>query len=117
MRRWIGTYILDEHGQPVPEPDTLRWAKWFETANRVVRQDRVEDIVVSTVFLGLDHNWYEGAHEPILWEAMIFGGVEDQYQRRYSSLKDAEEGHIQALMMIEPWAKDVKEFNLMMTLQ
>jgi hypothetical protein len=114
---WIGQYILDEGGNPVPEPNTLRWAFWFEKANRIVRQDRVGEVLISTVFLGLDHYYRDDAHEPVLWETMIFGGPEDQYQRRYTSRAAAEQGHIDAMMLIEPWAMDIRELNRMMELQ
>jgi hypothetical protein len=51
------------------------------------------------VFLGLDHSWTPGG-KPVLWETMIFGGEHDQYQERYTSHKDALEGHEKALTLI-----------------
>jgi hypothetical protein len=117
--QWIGQYILDKDGEPVPEPDSLKWAIWFEQAsNRAVRQDHVGVVMVSTVFLGLDHYWPRNeAHEPVLWETMIFRGEHDQYQRRYTSRQAAEAGHVEAMMMIEPWVADIKELDRMMALQ
>lgn len=56
---------------PVPEPDVLKWAEWFGSADRVVAQTEIGASMVSTVFLGLDHNfWVEGP--PLLFESMIF---------------------------------------------
>lgn len=53
-------------------------------------------VTVSTVFLGLDHNWgYQGA--PVLFETMIFGGGHDQYQKRYCTWDEAELGHKRAV--------------------
>ncbi len=93
----VGTYIL-KHGMPVEEPDLLTWSRWFENADaeRTVAQTQVSpDVLVSTVFLGLDHNWGEGP--PILWETMIFGGPQDGYQERYSARAAAEAGHLDAV--------------------
>lgn len=72
-------YILNENGNPVAEPDLLKWAKWCEKTldNRVAR-DEIGDSLISTVFLSLDHNW--GSGPPILWETMVFGGELDEEQ-------------------------------------
>jgi hypothetical protein len=96
-----GRYILDDDGEPVPEPALLRWVRWMEHGtNHIVQQTRLNDRVhVSTVFLGLDHNFgWKGP--PVLWETMIFGGVLDGYQERYSSLGDAILGHELACLTV-----------------
>jgi len=86
----IKHYILDGHN-PV-SVDLMRWATWFERADRHVAQSGVKDgVQVSTVFLGLDHSWGEGP--PMLFETMIFGGEHDQYQERCSTWGQAEEMH------------------------
>ncbi len=97
-------YILDENGNPVPCDDLLTWGEQFEkNPGRVLAQDRIKvgekDILVSTVFLGLDHNFGEG--EPILWETMIFGGEHDQYQERYETRAGASIGHQRALSLVK----------------
>ncbi len=52
-----GRYILDAEGNPVPEPDLLKWGRWIEMAERRVALTKVaKDVEVSTVFLGLDYN-------------------------------------------------------------
>ena len=86
-----GKYILDGK-TPVVASDLPTWARWFETANRIVKQTPIaDDIRVSTVFLGLDHSWGKGA--PLLFETMCFGGPLDEAQDRYSTWQEAEEGH------------------------
>jgi hypothetical protein len=90
-------YVLDAAGDPVPEPDVLVWGRWFESADRHVAQDMDEgegaaNIRVSTVFLGLDHSFRE-AGPPVLWETLVFGGVLDGEQHRYTSRADALRGH------------------------
>ncbi len=50
-------YILDADHVPVAV-DISIWGAWFEKSDdaRVVAQDNIGDIFVSTVFLGIDHN-------------------------------------------------------------
>ena len=94
-------YILVDN-KPVLETDLLKWAAWFEgrVERRIVQQHRFYGYpfrLVSTVFLGLDHNFFsEGP--PILWETMIFGGHMNDFQQRYSSLEEAMKGHREALV-------------------
>lgn len=67
------TYILKD-GKPVLV-DSMTWAYWFQKVRkeRIVKQERIGKYRVSTVFLGLDHNWNPKG-PPILWETMVFKG-------------------------------------------
>ena len=96
MRGW---YILDNNNNPIAKP-TLEATQWLDDNDhrRAVKRDEIGDVTVSTVFLGLDHAW--DSDIPVLWETMIFGGEHDQYQERYTSHKDALEGHKKALTLI-----------------
>ena len=93
-------YILDADNNPVLEPDVVKWAKWYEIANRHVGNTVIGGIKISTVFLGLDHN-FGGSGPPVLWESMIFGGENDDYQERYTSYKRAVNGHKLAVDMVK----------------
>lgn len=94
-----GRYILGNDGKtPVPCPDLATWARWFETADRHVAQTTVGNVRVSTVFLGIDHNWSPRG-PPLLFEGMIFGGTHDEEQRRYSTRDEAERGHAELVAM------------------
>lgn len=95
---WISHYILDENGEPVPEPDLMTWARWYGTHERHIGSDQIGRIRVSTVFLALNHAYFGGP--PVLWETMIFGGPHDGYQERYKSRTDAEAGHARAVFMV-----------------
>jgi hypothetical protein len=84
-------YILNKNGKPKVEPNLLKWGKWFEKAGetRCIGLDRG----VSTVFLGIDHQFGDGP--PLLWETLC----PDDYIERYSSEEDARAGH--ARLVIE----------------
>lgn len=49
------------------------------------------DSRISTVFLGIDHNFGEG--EPILFETLIEGGPKNDHMERYRTWDDAIAGH------------------------
>ncbi len=86
-------YILVGH-DVVEEPDVLIWAKWFESADHVVQQTRVGEQRVSTVFLGLDHSFVDGA-KPLVFETMVFESdpYEDKFCKRYCTWGEAVAGH------------------------
>ncbi len=90
-----GKYMLDENNNPVEADDIFEWSKWFETGDRDLVQTRLKNgMVVSTVFLGLDHR-FMGEGKPILWESMIFNPVDgDDRQERYTSHAEAMAGHL-----------------------
>lgn len=102
-------YILNDEGEPKLEPDLLKWAQWYETHERHIVFDKLPDgVKVSTVFLGIDHNFgLDGP--PVLWETMIFGGPQDQYQERYTSKSEAIKGHLHALRLAETAQPAVRE--------
>lgn len=62
--------------------DAIEWARWFEAnfgeALRIARTiiDEKTGLEVSSVFLGIDHNFHfgdpEAVHRPILFETMTF---------------------------------------------
>ena len=76
----------------VPCHDLLTWGKWVQTADRNVARDFIGATRISTVFLGLDHN-YEDDGEPLIFETMVFGGPLDGEMVRYSTWEAAEKGH------------------------
>jgi hypothetical protein len=109
-------YILDEHHEPIPltGPHAAhQWARWFEGALGIDSPDaRRKDkrrvaftdlgwCTVSTVFLGIDHNFW-GDGPPILFETMIFANKApdetfpeewEGMMRRYGTWAEAEIGH------------------------
>ena len=83
-------YILKGH-EVVEEADVCMWGKWFESADRSVNRTIREGVRVSTVFLGINHNFDGGA--PLVFETMVFGGELDGEEARYATWDEAEAGH------------------------
>lgn len=83
-------YLLCEPGRA-----TLQIAETFSNGFRI-----------STVFLGIDHNW-GSSDRPIIFETMIFAKTEKleksdlhEYQERYCTKEEALEGHKRACNMV-----------------
>ncbi len=125
-------FILDERNNSIPELDAIKWARWMEDARKsrrtVVGQQtfkiRGHEMLVSTVFLGANHNFLRDEEEPILYETMVLGNediikelakmseqVESSIiamftgtidiQRRYNSRTAAIKGHDQMVHFVE----------------
>lgn len=113
-----GRYILEDR-KVVPCPDLYDWAAWYEKVeNRRVGCTKVGRFTVYTTFLGIDHNFF-GEGPPVVFETMIdfrydrpheetrFGrrrkvlGDFLPYQERYTTWEAAEEGHADAVAMLE----------------
>lgn len=71
---------------------------------KIIKQEYLPDGKwVSTVWLGLDHNWDGG--KPLIFETMVFPsheGISDLDCKRYSTLAQAKKGH---KAIVEKWRK------------
>jgi hypothetical protein len=132
-------YTLNAEGEPELAPDLLTWAAWFEGAGRIVQQTRAGRASVSTVFLGLDHNWSDDG-QPVLWETMIFQpyrnqpythffarrrpggvgawtwarvrrGIFDGDMWRYTTRADAVAGHDAAVRLVEAYRHGSRRYR------
>ena len=80
-------YELDESGAPQPignsvtDIDPEKFNKIWSDDHRRIDQEERGDVLVSTVFLALDHSFMNDS-EPVLFETMVFGGEHDQHQER-----------------------------------
>ena len=106
-------YILTEDHRVVPERDLFTWARWMEKAERRVGYDMIGPFRVSTVFLGLDHDFVPSNHarEPLIFETMIFDHSREEhafgrsyhaafdFQRRYRTWDAAKSGHDYAVKL------------------
>ena len=83
------TSYYNRRGEPMT---MMEWARSFEDIeSRIVGKTTVGDAEVSTVHLGLDHQFGDGP--PLIFETMIFGGEHSDYQWRYSTEEQAQAGH------------------------
>jgi hypothetical protein len=57
-----------------------------------VAKTNIGDVYVSTIFVGIDYRIADKG-PPILFETMIFGGVNDRHIERYCTWDEAEAGH------------------------
>ena len=94
-------YILDANRNVVEVESITTWGLWFNRADRVVaRINLTPETTVSTVFLGMDHN-YSDRGEPILWESLVFGGPMDGEMFRCSGTwQDAEAMHLRMVASV-----------------
>lgn len=88
-------YIL-KNKKPILCDDIDEWCKLYKHEH--VAKTSKGGVMVSTVFLGLDHNW--GTGPPLVFETMIFGGQYDEEMWRYSIWEEAEEGHKKACQLV-----------------
>lgn len=111
-------YLLDENNNPYPEPDLYKWAEGFDELENSGRKYvgsntytlRGHDILVSTVFLGIDHSFAFGlAAQPVLFETMVFAGdifpEMDGYTERYSTYAEAQAGHTETNITVRRWVR------------
>lgn len=85
-------YILK--GTDAVPATLMEWAEWFETAERRVARTEVRPgIVVSTVFLGVNHRFSDGPLQ--IFETMTFVNGEEDFCDRYATWAEAELGHME----------------------
>jgi hypothetical protein len=91
-------YVLD--GLEPMAADNEAWGAWFQRCEHHIAWDVVDDkVTVSTIFTGIDTHLLDIDH-PLLFETMVFGGVHDRQQWRYSTWEEAHAGHLQVLDMV-----------------
>ena len=100
-------YILDKDKNPVPAENMAEAGRLLSyPESRRVAQDKifVEDygitIIISTVFLVLDHN-HSPKGKPLLFESLVFNGDLNHSMNRYCTWKEAEEGHLKMLELVK----------------
>ena len=94
-------YVLNENREPVATDDVRAWGAWFaDRDRRRVAYWQADDVEVSTVFIGLNHQWGDGP--PLLFETMVFGGKHDDHTERCSTWAEAEAQHASVVAMVAP---------------
>lgn len=72
----------------------------------LIAADRVREVWVSTVWLGIDHR-FGSAGPPLVFETMVFGGPLNGEQWRWSTPAEARAGHDMALAKVRAIAEGV----------
>ena len=89
-------YILvDKMVIPAKLEEYIDWFKNID--NRRVIFNKIKDVEVSTIFLGIDHGF---GGKSLFFETMVFGGEYDNYQERYATWEEAEIGHKKAVKLV-----------------
>jgi hypothetical protein len=82
----------------------------YKDDSRIVKSTKLEDILVSTVFLSVDHK-YDKYGPPMVFETMVFGGKMNEHQERYSTWNEAITGHEMIVKMV----KETEEFDFVVS--
>lgn len=93
----------------VPCKDAAEWGYFFFKTDRQVALTEIGCLQISTVFLGLDHNYF-GKGDPVLFETMIFDG-EDNYQERCCTWEQAEVMHAKAVEIAKEWIRNAEKIS------
>ncbi len=101
-------YKLDANKKVIP-CSMIEWSDQYEelskSGTKHVSDDEIDGKRISTVWLGLDHQWGNGA--PILFETMVFDPVgKEIYCDRYSTWDESVEGHKKAIEWVKNGCKD-----------
>ena len=103
-------YILNDDHSISETSDRIEFEKQFP---KIVKQETIDGYFISTVFLGIDHDWnnaYNDGGKPLLFETMIFNRTTNQnnylddYCERSRSYDQALENHKIAI----DWVKGKK---------
>ena len=88
----------------------------FDPASRLMLKQAVRanstEYLVSTVDLGLDHSFGDGP--PLYYETMIFvnGKWDELYMMRYSTEREAKEGHVETVKAMQLEAFKIDERSI-----
>lgn len=89
--------FYDREGRPITLERFIALRSADPGYKRVAADDIDEDIWVSTVWLGIDHD-FTGRGPPVIFETMIFGGPYDGEQWRYCTEGEAFGGHVRIVI-------------------
>lgn len=92
----MSTYYKLVNKKVIETDDMKDFAVSFEEDRTVARDELPSGVVISTVFLWINHQWDESKPH-LLFETMIFWGRHDDYQDRYSTWDEALIWHRKAL--------------------
>jgi len=109
-------YIRHPDGSLEKCEDIIEYAAWFETADRQIartavpyRPDNKKAVIVSTVFLGINHGWDGTA---ILFETVTFDMPdESELGQRYETEEQARGGHKDIVCQVEMFLVEYQKLH------
>ena len=90
--KWVNKQIL-------PCESFIDWALWYENADRIIKRTYVKHVLISTVFLSIDHAFCQ--ETPVLFETLVFKGKFDGVMKRYTTYKDSLKGHEETVKLCQ----------------
>lgn len=102
MKQLMGLHAILKNREVV-QVTQHEWHQWFKdsftdlTHPRHIGIARFGDVVVSTVFVGINQGFFG---EDKWFETMIFGGEHDRFEERYETFDEAMNGFIKACTML-----------------
>lgn len=110
-------YMLHEDGTIESTDDLMKWAHWMENNQGLkrIKTTQLPGHLVSTVFLGIDHNY--GSGPPILFETMNFTKdgwdqpIGKEYQLRAATKAESVKNHWYVVCMLMGWPLIANHFK------
>ena len=71
---WLGPsglYILDDDHSILPAKSLVEWSQFMADTDRRVAESTIGPWEVSTIFLGMDHNFDKKSSTPLLFETKV----------------------------------------------
>jgi len=94
----IDFYILDDNNNVVLV-NIEEYTEFYGSSKKFIRSTKQDNIHVSTVFLGINHNLDPNSGNIIIFETMVFLKGESVYVDQYSTYQQAVVGHIEKCKM------------------
>jgi hypothetical protein len=97
-------YVIDEKGNVTPTNDREEWGRCKQNEKLCrVGSTTVGKVWISTVFLGIDHQFGKG--QPLLFETMVFEdpnkSMLEVYCEQYSTIEQARAGHTRVVELVK----------------
>jgi len=86
-------FVLNDLGEPQPEPDAEAWTRWFERTDLCIARTAVTPhVTVLTTFRGVS-DAPDPEDPPRLFETRVFGGVLDAEEITHCTRAEAMAAH------------------------
>ena len=97
----MNSHYITVRGIPTAIDDIEEWGRFMASEKKLNLENQVKGVFVSTVFLGVNHQFEDGP--PLFWETMLFNEVGESiynFCRRYESEREAILGHFRTMALL-----------------